>query len=181
MAIRLQFSTSLEASSALIRRLCHSKFSHVDILLPDGTCLGASNSPHAPYIEGNPNGVAIRPVNYQEFGIRRIATLVSTPEVEKLFYEIAMTQLGKPFDDAALQAFLSADVEGNRDWREEGMWFCSEYATWSLEQAKFFPYELVSAKNRVSPADLSIYLNPYMDVAAFQQPIPGLTLGKHEV
>ena len=73
--IKLQFSRSTELVSRLIAMACRSPFSHVDIVLPDGNLLGASDSPDAPVLEGNPKGVAIRPPNYQPFAIRRQALI----------------------------------------------------------------------------------------------------------
>lgn len=159
--IRLQFSTSTEWSSAVIRRMCHSPFSHVDVLDADGNCIGASDSPKAAVLRGNPNGVAVRPPDYQVFGVRHVAELSATPEVEKRFFDLIDSQLGKPFDDSALYAFLSPDVSTERDWREADAWFCSELAAWALEQSGFWPYTLLVAKNRVSPADLLLLVNPY--------------------
>jgi hypothetical protein len=57
--------------SGLIRRANHSPFSHVDMVMKDGTLIGASDSPNAPCIHGNKRGVAQRPFDYQEFSYRR--------------------------------------------------------------------------------------------------------------
>lgn len=161
MTIQLQFSTSTEMSSAIIRRVSHSPFSHVDVVMDWGdSLLGASNSPKAPITEGNASGVALRPKDYQVFGIRRIARIAVPPAAETKFYELVHSQLGKPFDDGALYAFLSPDVSVERDWREADKWFCSELVTWALEQAGAWPYEILVSKNRVSPADLLLMVNP---------------------
>lgn len=103
-SISLQFSTSTAWQSAIIRILCGSPFSHVDLVLPDGNLLGASDSPEAPVIEGNPHGVAIRPPAYQEWGLSCTATLL-TNNADAII-AAAKTQLGKPFDNAALHSFL---------------------------------------------------------------------------
>ena len=161
--IRLQFSTSLEWQSGIIRRMCHSPFSHVDCLDADGNCIGASDSPKAPCLKGNPNGVAVRPPEYQVFGIRKIAEIHTTPDIEAKFYANIESQLGKPFDDGALYAFLSPDVSTERNWREADSWFCSELVTWALENAGFWPYEILVSKNRVSPADLLLMVNPSVE------------------
>jgi hypothetical protein len=162
--IKLQFSMSTEASSALIGRITHSPFSHVDAVLPPdskyaGALLGASNSPNALVLDGNPNGVAIRPPNYQPFLRRHIAELNATPEVERDFYDIALSQLGKPFDNAALHAFLDGAPHTGRDWREDDAWFCSEHHAWSLEKAKWFPFEIIVSKDRIAPPDLLLLSN----------------------
>jgi hypothetical protein len=162
--IKLQFSTSTEFSSLLIRDLCHSPFSHVDIVVDKASTgfdglLGASDSPKAPFFTGNPRGVAIRPHDYQIFGKRNIAFLESTPEVETKFYKAALSQLGKPFDNHALHAFLQPGPSGGRDWRDNDLWFCSEHITWSLEKARWFPWEILVSKDKISPADLLLLIN----------------------
>lgn len=136
----------------LIRRLSHSPFSHVDVILPNGNALGASDSPDAPVVEGNKHGVAIRPPNYQVFGIRRQAVIV-TPFADAIIAKV-MTQLGKPFDGDALHTFLD-DRVFDRSWRNPTSWFCSELFAWAFEAAGYWaPQELLWPKSRVSPTDL---------------------------
>jgi hypothetical protein len=57
--IEVLFSSSTAWQSHLIRCFSHSQFSHVDVVMPDSNLLGASNSPDAPVIEGNPAGHSI--------------------------------------------------------------------------------------------------------------------------
>ncbi len=176
--IVLQFGTCATSwQSTLICRMSHSPFSHVDYVCADGSLLGASDSPESPIIEGNPHGVAVRPPDYQEFAIRRRAVIVTDKAAE--FDKHMRSQLGAPFDSDALYAFFSAPLL-SRDWREPTKWFCSELVSWSLESAGLFPYALLVAKNRVSPSDLLLLLNPYMNVDTFWQPVPGLKLGARE-
>jgi len=178
--ITLQFSTQADSwQSTVIRKLCHSPFSHCDCVLPDGSLLGASGSPDCPVIEGNPNGVAIRPPDYQSFGIRRNATLYVHDTVEERFIADLRSQVGKPFDDGALYDFFG-EFESPRDWRKPDMWFCTELFVLDMERSGVFPYELLIPKNRVSPADTLLLLNPYIDTENFWLPIPGLKLGPHE-
>ena len=176
--IVLQFSTCATSwQSTVIRKLCHSPFSHVDFVLPDGNLLGSSGSPEIPVVEGNPNGVAVRPPNYQEFGIRRNAVIETNKgdEIER----ILRTQLGKPFDDEALYDFFG-DFQLPRDWRQPDRWFCSELFTWAFEKGGLFSYDLLVPKNRVSPPDLLLLLNPYINTKTFWNPIAGLKLGAQE-
>lgn len=179
--IRIQFSTSLAWQSALIRRIGHSPFSHVDVLDAEGNCFGASDSADAPILRGYARGVALRPPAYQEFGIRRVAEIAAPADVEAKFYAALDGQLGKPFDDGALYTFLSPDVSTDRDWRATNSWFCSELVTWAFETSGLWPYDLLVGKNRVSPADLLLLLNPHVtNTATFWQPVPGLALGTRE-
>jgi hypothetical protein len=170
--IVLQPSTSQAWQSAIIRRLCHSPFSHMDYVVPEGL-LGASD----------PGGVAIRPLNYQAFGIRRRAVITCSADCWLRFDAAMRSQLGKPFDDKALHAFLSDpddEVSEARDWRSLDQWFCSELIAWSLEQAGLWPFDLIIAKNHISPPDLLLLINPYIDTKSFWAPIPGLVLGARE-
>lgn len=184
----LQFSTTPNTlenwTSAVIRRLGHSRFSHVDFVLPDGNLLGASDQgPTSPCIAGNPRGVAIRPPDYQEFGLRRqmiLATDTADAVVAK-----AMTQLGKPFDSSGMWGFLEDQFVHDvpRDWRNPDAWWCSEHKAWSLEGGGFFGRQLIWPKNRVSPTDLFLLLmmDPrFINHETFWEPVPGLKLGVHE-
>jgi hypothetical protein len=178
--IHLLFSTSTAWQSAVIRRICHSPFSHLDVVLPDGNLLGSSDSPKAPHIEGNPRGVAVRPPEYQEFGIRRLAKVRVGESASKMFMELVRSQLGKPFDGEALNAFLSGDVTMPRDWRADDQWICSELMAWAAEGANFWNYDLLVPKNRISPADLLLLLNPLINTETFWDPVPGIKPGPHE-
>lgn len=181
-----QFSTTTDTlanwSSALIRRLCHSPFSHVDMVLPNGNLLGASDSPDAPAIAGNPRGVAVRPPDYQEWGIRR--RMIITTEKADAIVAAGLTQLGKPFDHTALHEFISDSFPDARNWRDPGQWFCAEWGTWSMETAEYWaPRALLWPKSRVSPTDLLllfIFDPNFVNRDAFWQPVPGLQLGPRE-
>jgi hypothetical protein len=180
--IRLQFSKSTENVSKLIAWACRSPFSHVDYVMQDGNLLGASDSPHAPYIEGNPGGVAIRPPDYQPFAIRRIANIYTPARVEARFEELMRAQLGEPFDDMAMHAVFKPDNMGNRDWRDASAWFCSEMFAWGFEESGALDVPPLVSKDRVTPADLLLIVSHLVSNAeTFWQPIPGLTLGPHEV
>jgi hypothetical protein len=186
--LTLRFSTSEDTlanwASAVIRRLCHSPFSHVDILLPDGNCLGASDQgAHSPCVQGNPQGVAIRPPNYQRFGIRR-DMILETSSADAVI-AAAMSQLGKPFDSTSLWDFLADTPPGERDWRNMAAWFCAEWAIWSCEEGQMWTpiMKLAWPKNRVSPTDLLLIFlmdNRWVNRETFWQPIPGLILDPGE-
>ena len=167
----------------VIRRLCHSPFSHVDMMLEDGSLLGASDSANSPVIAGNPRGVAIRPPNYQQFGIRR-RMILKTPKADAIT-AIWLSQLGKPFDHSALREFLSSSFPGERDWRNTGKWFCAEGLVWSEEQSGYWaPRPLLWPKTRVSPTDmllLHLFDPNWINSETFWQPVPGLQLDPGEI
>jgi hypothetical protein len=140
-------------ASPLIRRLCHSPFSHVDFVLPDGNLLGASNQGvGTPCIEGNPCGVAVRPPDYQDFGIRR--NMIIKTDKAQFILAAAYAELGKPFDNDALWRFIGEGAF-TRDWRDPAMWFCAELVPHCFERgAYWYPEELIWPKDRFSPTDL---------------------------
>lgn len=177
----LQFSTSTARVSALIRYLTQSPYSHVDIVLPDGNLLGASDQgAHGRVIAGNSCGVAIRPPDYQAFGIRR-QMVIKTEKADAVIAAV-MEEIGKPFDHSALKQIMTDKIV--RDWRENGMWFCSELVAHGLEKGKFFKRPIIMPKNRITPPSLILCFNDRDEVVnyeTFQDLIPGLVLGPHEI
>lgn len=174
-AITLQFSSSTAWQSGVIRRLCHSVFSHVDLVLDEGL-LGASGPDKKLH---DPGGVLIRSFHPWDYSIRRRVT-IKTDKADAIV-ALAQSQLGKPFDQSALYSFLSNPAAPDkRDWRDPVCWFCSELMTWVLESASFFPYPLIVHMDRVSPSDLLLLLNPWVDPKTFWQRVPGLELDANE-
>ena len=169
-------------ATELIRRGGHSPFSHIDILVKDGTLIGASDNPKAPFIHGNPRGVAQRPVDYQEFAYRRDMVL-ATHRADDI-RRIAVTQLGKDFDSSAIKDFVSDSFPGLRDWRLTDSWFCAELVIWAMETGGFWgAHRLLWPKNRVSPTDILLMCltdDRWLNRDSFWLPIPGLELGPHE-
>ena len=179
--IVLQFSTSTALASALIRYATQSPFSHVDLVLPDGNLLGASDQgPHGNVIKGSSTGVAIRPPDYQEFGIRR--QMIVNSDKAGAVISAAMDELGKPFDRDALKKIVSDKIV--RDWRYSGRWFCSELITYCLEKGGYFKRPMIIPKNRITPATLILLFNDRPDVVnydTFLDRVPNLVLGRHEI
>ena len=146
--------------------------------MKDGSLLGASNSPHAPVIQGNPRGVAARPANYHKFAYRR-QMILATPRADDI-RRLWATQLGKPYDGTVMNDFLSDAFPGSRDWRLDETWFCSEGVMWAMEAGYFWgPPPVNWPKNRVSPTDLLLMLatdERWINKDTFWKPIPGLEL-----
>ncbi len=166
--LAIQFSTSTAFASGIIRRLTHSPFSHVDLVLADGL-LGVSGKDDS---ISDPGGVMVRPYGMWPYLFPpRVAKLSCTAEVADAVIAAGRSQIGKPFDNSALWGFLddlghrvlTMHPTAARDWNDTKSWFCSELVAYALIQGKFFPYNLVVLKNRVSPADLLLMLNPYME------------------
>lgn len=139
-------------ASWVIRHMSHSPFSHCDVIVPEGL-LGASDSPKAPIIEGNPRGVAIRPFDYQDFGAK-CRMVIKTPRARAI-RAAWMTQIGKPFDNTALKTFLSDKRPTTRDWLVEDSWFCSEGIAWAIQTGGYWVSPpSIWPKERLSPSDL---------------------------
>lgn len=110
----------------------------------------------------DPGGVLVRKFNcWPYLHPPMLAHLRCSDEVAQEVINKGRAQVGKPFDNGALWSLLS-DKPGDRDWRALGAWFCSEFVAYCLEEAGFFPYPLVAAKDRITPADLLLLINPFM-------------------
>ena len=169
-SITIEFSTALKGSGK-IRWLTRSQFSHCDIDVGYGL-LGASDSPEAPCLRGNPRGVAVRPYAYQEFG-RRHQAVITTPLAPYIIRKLE-TQLGKPFDHKALYAIFMPWMRATSVLFDPAMWYCAELVLWAFdgdhgpERKRFFPYQLCIERNIVTPEDLVLIMNPYLDVRQFK-------------
>ena len=144
--------------SVVIRRGTHSPFSHVDMVLPGGYLLGASDSPNAPVLSGNPRGVAVRPADYAPFAIKR-RMVIQTPLADDIRLA-AIAQNGKPFDGGIIRAFLSPSSYRKLDWYDTGQWFCSELVVWAMELSGFWTPSMVRQwpKKLITPIDILILL-----------------------
>ena len=69
--LTLQYSSSTALTSDLIRRICHSQFSHVDMVLQGEGLLGASGEDVYPNFD-DPGGVLIRPFDPWPYKIKQI-------------------------------------------------------------------------------------------------------------
>jgi hypothetical protein len=196
--IVIQFSTTTSTTwrqkwdnraSLLIRAILHgSPFSHCGFVLGDDRILDATDSPDAPVClttpAGNPRGVALRPGSYQEWGMRR--RMVLRTDKADAIIAVAMSQLGKPFDNAAVsfRSFINTDnYPRATDWRDPGAWFCAEYLIWSEECGDFWEHPLIYPKQRISPIDaLMLHITDprFVNKRIFWNPVPGLTLGAYE-
>lgn len=109
--ITLQFSTTNEIVSGLIRVGTWSWASHMDMVLPDGNLIGATAR----------HGVAAIPPR-------------KFTRVERYTYEIdfdaylrvLVTQIGKPYDWGGVIGLAL-----RRNWNKEDAWQCSELHAWA--------------------------------------------------
>lgn len=144
--IRVQFVRGKAFSSKLIG-YGGRKFSHVDIMLPDGRLLGARSDVVG---EAPREGVYIRPQDYEKWELRMLVEVPCTPEQQAAFYNAALSQLGKEYDKWAILGFIFG-----RNWREDDKWICSELLMFCAETAKLVP-SLWIAANQINPAMAAI-------------------------
>lgn len=154
--LSFQFSRQDDLGSLAIRTFEHGgEWSHVDAIMSDGSLLGARND----VVDGIPAGVRIRPSNYSNFAAYKRVHLEVTQAVADAYQAFLSTQIGKPYDQSAILAFIF-----NRDWREHDSWFCSELVAGALESAQALPHKLAATANKITPGDLFLVLSALTDV-----------------
>jgi hypothetical protein len=145
MGIQLQFVRANDPMSRAIAWFGHGEYSHVDVVMPAGTLLGARSD----RVGGAPPGVQIRSPEYADWALVKKVWLQATPVQLQVFYKFLTDQIGKPYDKRAIMGFIAG-----RDWREPDAWFCSELIAAALEYCHWFPYELCTPTNKVDPSGL---------------------------
>lgn len=154
-SVTLQFSAQDDLGSLAIRYFEHGQWSHVDLVLPDGSLLGARSDK----ILGIPPGVQVRPSTYANFTSKQIVALPCADHQAEAAYEFAHEQIGKPYDATAILAFAIG-----RDWRSDDSWFCSELAAAAIEMCGIIPYKLAVTENKVTPGDLFLICSVLVNV-----------------
>lgn len=158
----VQFSTSTAFASAIIRRLTASRWSHAGFIVDDSE-LGVSGPDRS---INDPGGVRLRKLPCWAYLHPPIIARVQCSDyVRDRTLGWAKDEIGKPFDNGALRAFLR-DRAGapslGRDWRDPEKWFCSEFVIRALEFGGLFSYPLVVPKDVISPNTLLCFLNPFL-------------------
>ena len=162
MSITLQFCGFNSVAAKIIERFTDpsgSGIGHVDIVLPDGSLLGAQHE----NLGGKPSGVQIRPADYGDTCgmINRCRVTLATPEQEGKFYAFLIDQVGKPYDLTAIRNFVTGG--DSRNWRDLSAWFCSELACYALEQCGFLE-PLWTPADKMPPAMLLTVLSAFAPV-----------------
>lgn len=149
--ITLQFIGGAELSSRVIGWFSSGHLSHVDVVMPDGSLLGARSDK----VGGQPTGVRIRPPVYMADAERVVGfTLLGTTAVQEgVFYDFLYKQLGKEYDYEAILGFMFG-----RNWRETDSWICSELVAAALEKAQIV-LPLYLAANKITPVSLALALS----------------------
>lgn len=140
--IILQFSQSNNIFSLLIRLFTWSWASHVDIVIDEGTLLGARLF----------GGVGMVDLADQKFTrVERYAVDLGVDSAEVL--RAAFSQIDKPYD-----IWGAIGLALHHNWESESKWFCSELVAWVFQKAG---RQLLNEKKyRITPRDL--LMSPYL-------------------
>lgn len=145
--LELLFRRGVSWSSLALGWFGGDYWSHVDIVWPDGRLLGARSDLIEVGDVTYPSGFQLRPNPYERV---RDETRISIPCTAAELARAnawAYTQIGSPYDWRAIFAFAL-----DRNWREEGDWFCSEAGARYIEMG--LGIKLPVSDNKVPPGKL---------------------------
>jgi len=159
--IKLQFCAFDSTVAKIIEWGTQGDVGHVDIVLPDGSLLGAQ---HEAGLGGKPSGVQIRPANYGDScGMlnRQRVRMATTERCAAAALAWALSMVGSPYDTRAIEGIACGE-----DWSSEGHFICSGLATGMLCQPgpSFLTYPLVRHWRVYSPEQLMILCNAFAPV-----------------
>lgn len=103
------------------------RFSHFDIVLPDGYLLGARDETIKTDVEGYeviPPGVQIRPPGYAKWVARQVVKFYGDTKQIDDAYEWALEMVGHKYDEDAILGIIF----GQR-WHKNGSFICSAFGT----------------------------------------------------
>jgi hypothetical protein len=143
--MRIRFVTTNEPISRLIRRGEQGFWAtHCEAVMPDGKYLGA-------LIHG---GVLARDPDYDAsiWTQQLFVDLPATPKQDDAFHDFLRSQIGKPYDLAVICALALSPIIGERDWRQDDHWICSEIITAAEETCLWCP-PLATNVGFVTPRD----------------------------
>jgi hypothetical protein len=151
MTVTLQFSTPDLAHqnfqdrlvSTGIKKMTRSEISHVDLVMPDGTLLGAHMT----------NGIQRRPADYEKFGLRIRVTVPASDPQQAAFYGYALSMTGTPYDVETIVGIATGDARKHTP----GKMICSEFAAYAVDDHSGI-CRVAKDKWQVSPEELRIAL-----------------------
>lgn len=141
--MKVLFCTSKLPGAALIRAVTWSKYSHVALVLEDGTAIEAT------YPKVRRVSLETILAAHSKYVIVDIPT-----DCDKEIEEAAINQIGKPYDITALLGILV-----HRQWTDTDKWFCSELVAWCFAQGghSLFREEDI---HRITPQNLWMLTYP---------------------
>jgi uncharacterized protein YycO len=153
-AVILQFVAGTGLGAELIQWYGHGRYSHVDVVWPDGRLIGARND----VISGIKAGVQARPASYVAGEPTLQVSIPLSDAQSDAFYSFILKQIGKPYDEIAIAAFFL-----NADWSQAESWFCSMLMVAALQAAGWLR-TLSEPCNKIDPDDLLLVLSAFVDV-----------------
>ena len=142
----IRFVTDDSLISKAIRLETKSLFSHTEIVLEDGSYLGAHQD----------GGVQIRPRDYMNPTLERRYAIPVSDDQLKTMLSFAQSQVGKPYDTTDIIGILL-----DFGWSRQGSWICSELVAATAEVGNLFMLNIQPGfTNRITPEML--HLSPYL-------------------
>lgn len=142
--IDLRFVSGGGVDSRIIKYTTRCRWSHVEVINSTrDLTFGAQLF----------GGVRWRSINdpcYRHALAYQIVQIDVTEQQDSEFWGFMSKQNGKPYDWRAIVSFAM----GERDWRAEDAWFCSELDTRGLETVNIITLPSDAPANRISPRDL---------------------------
>jgi hypothetical protein len=159
--ITLQFCSFTAGWGRLINWGTQGNVGHVDIVLDDGSLLGAQ---HEAGLGGKSAGVQVRPHDYgRTCGMvgRKLVTLPVSEACADEAYAWALSQEGSRYDTEAIEG-----IAVGKNWSTEGKFICSGLATGMLTQPDpaFFAHKLARPWRIVTPEQLLILCSAFAGV-----------------
>jgi len=150
-ALNYQFVLGSDYSSRLIAWWGQGYFgwSHVDALMPDGSCLGARSD----VINGIPAGVQIRPPGYEKWKRRCLVRMPCTAGEAAEWEVYLRSQVGDPYDKSDILGLIIG-----KPMSSAGHWICSALQTNALERIGRLPHLCITPQ-QVSPNTLLAVLS----------------------
>jgi hypothetical protein len=161
--ITLQFCAFDSAVARIIAWGTESDVGHVDIVLAEGSLLGAQ---HEDGMGGMPAGVQVRPANYLAscggYNIKRVA-LPTSDVCERAAYDWAQSMIGTPYDTKAIEGIALGD-----NWSHPGRLICSGFAAGMLTQPSpsFIGHQLERPWRIITPGQLLLICNGFAPVVS---------------
>ena len=154
--ITLQFCAFKSPFGAIIPWFTQGPVGHVDAVADDGSLWGAQ---HEDGLGGAPAGVQIRPADYGATCgmINRVRfTIPVTDEQHECFWGFLQDQIGKPYDDTCIAAFVAG-----RQWHQDNAWICSELQAAATNICQMLPQPFWVPTNCITPNALALVWSSY--------------------
>jgi hypothetical protein len=149
MILRWRFIAEKDLASRAIAWFGGGNWSHVDLVMPDGSFAGA----RADVLKGVAAGYQIRPYDYIAPVSEVMLSLEVTASQAQAYYDASKAKIGCPYDKLAILGFILG-----RNWMEPDAWECAEAQADNGMLAKLWNKLYLSA-NRITPNDLTLILS----------------------